>query len=323
MTTATFPRSNAFLAQQPGGAYLLSTVPEGYGNVFFVDSAHAAASNAAGGGRSPDTPLATLAYAIGLCTANNGDVIYVAPTHTETIATAGGIDVSVAGVTIIGIGRGSARPTITIGTLTTATFKVSAANVTVRNLRFLAGTAQLLVKMIDAAADDLTMEDCYFLAASTATYLVKSFINLTTTKDNFTFRRCKFFQGTDPNSTDGGADTGCIYMVDSENILVEDCEFYGNFETAIFHNRTTAAKNFWVINCRGIQALSGAEPFQLVDGCNGAMIGGGFITPAETAASEATLVGTLGNSYFILAPGNFGNDGGAGGQGGIVITTAS
>lgn len=292
------------------------------GKCFYVNSVTGSNSNT--GLRDVNTDaLATIAYAISLCTANKGDYIIVAPEHAETISAAGGIDVNVAGVTILGLGNGSNRPTISIGTLTTATFKVSAANVRIVNLRFDAVTAQLLVKMIDAAADDLTIDDCWFRAASTSTFLVKSFINLTTTKDNFKIRRCQFFQGTDPASSDGGADTGCIYMVDSENILVEDCEFYGNFETAIFHNRTTAAKNLWVVNCRGIQSLAGAEPFQLVDGCNGAMIGGGFITPAETAATEATLVGTLGNSFFILAPGNFGNDGAAGGQGGIIIATAS
>jgi hypothetical protein len=290
------------------------------GNVFFVDSV--TGSNAYTG-RSPSQPVATINYAVSLCTASNSDVIICLPTHVETITTAGGIDISKAGITVIGVGVGSNRPTISIGTITTATFKVSAANTRIANMRFKAVTAQLLVKMIDAAADDLTMEDCWFQAASTATFLVSSFISITTTKDNFKFVRCEFYQGTDPAGSDGGADTGGIYMVDTENVLVDDCQFYGNFETAIIHNKTTAAKNVWVRNCRGIQALSGAEPFQLVDGCNGAMLGGGFITPAEAATTEATLVGTVGNSFFVLQPGSFGNDSGAGGSGGIVITAAS
>ena len=69
--------------------------------------------------------------------------------------------------------------------------------------------------------------------------------------------------------------------------------------------------------------MSGAEPFQLVAGANGAMVGGGFITPAEAAVTEATLVGTLGDAFFILQPASFGNDGAAGGQGGIIVATAS
>lgn len=292
------------------------------GKCFYVNSVTGSNSNT--GLRDVNTDaLATIAYAISLCTANKGDFIIVAPEHAETITAAGGIDVSVAGVTILGLGSGSNRPTISIGTATSATFKVSAANVRVVNLRFDAVTAQLLVKMIDATADDLTMEDCWFRGASTATFLVKSFINLTTTKDNFTFRRCKFFQGTDPASSDGGADTGAFYIVDSENILVEDCEFYGFFETALIHNKTTACKNLWVVNCRGIQLLSGAEPFQLVAAANGGAFGGMFITPAEAAATEATLVGTIGDGFFISPTCTFGNDGAAGGQGGIIVATAS
>ena len=93
--------------------------------------------------------------------------------------------------------------------------------------------------------------------------------------------------------------------------------------STIFHNRTTKCRYLWVKNCWGIQALSGAEPFQLVADADGAMLGGGFITPAEAAATEATLVGTIGDKFFVLQPGAFGNDGGAGGQGGIVIATAS
>ena len=313
-------RTALYSRKFPGGAFTFDDAAEHPGSIFFVSSVTGSSAN---DGNTPDTAKATIAQAVALCTASKGDVIYVAPDHAETIATAGGIDLNVAGITVIGLGRGTNRPTIGVGTATTATFKVSAANVTVRNMRFRAVTAQNLVKMIDVAESGATFEDCWFQGASTATFLVNSFINLTTTKDDFIFRRCQFFQGTDPAATDGGADTGCFYIVDSENILIEGCEFYGNFETAIVHNRTTACKNLWVKDCRGIQSLSGAEPFQLVDGANGAMLGGGFITPAEAAATEATLVGTVGNSFFVLQPGSFGNDGGAGGQGGIVVTTAS
>lgn len=316
--------SRGFLTQDTLGQWLASLGIFTFGDIYFVDSGHArAVDSVTNSGKSPTSPFATLAYAATRCTASTDDIIVVAARHAETITAAAGIDLSVAGVSVIGMGKGSNRPTITIGTATSATFKASAVNQLVKNVRFTAGTAQLLVKMIDATAGDLTMEDCYFEGASTSTFLVKSFVNLTTTKDNFTFRRCKWWQGTDPNGTDGGADSGAIYMVDTENVFLEDCEFYGNFETAFIHNKTTAAKNVWLKNCRGRQALSGAEPFQLVDGCTGGAYGGLFITPAEAAATEATLVGTVGDSFFISPTCTFGNDGGAGGQGGIVVATAS
>lgn len=286
------------------------------GNVIFADDG----GSASGPGWTPEQAYSTIDAAVGACTANNGDVILVAPGHAETITAANAIDVDVAGVTVRGMGQGSAKPTITLGTATTARLRVNAANVTISNLRFV-GNIDDLAEFINVNADYCTIEDCDFVTSSTKEAI--SFIQLATTKDYLTIRRCRFEQPTDPAGTDGGAGTGCLYLVDSEFILVEDCWFAGNFETAIFHNKTTACKNLWVQNCHGIQALSGAEPFQLVDGASGAMLGGGFITPNEVAATEATLVGTLGNSFFILQPGAFGNDGGAGGQGGIVVTTAS
>lgn len=311
-------RTELFSRTQPGGVFTIADLEQHPNDIFFVNSA--TGTNGAGYGQNPDSPVATIDYAIGLCTASKGDVIYVMPGHAETISAAAGIAVDVAGVSIIGLGLGSLKPTVTFGTSTAADINVSAANVRIKNLR-LVNDIDSLVNFLDLDADWFVGEDLDFVTSSTKEAL--GFVNIATTKDNFVFRRCTALQPTDPGGTDTGDDTGFVFIVDSENILFEDCEFYGNFETAIFHNKGTACKNLWVKDCRGIQALSGAEPFQLVDGANGAMLGGGFITPAEAAATEATLVGTLGNSFFILPPGNFGNDGAAGGQGGIIIATAS
>lgn len=313
-------RTALFSRHQPGGVLTIADMEAHPGAILFVDSTHAAKSDSAGAGRSPDAPLATIDYAIGLCTANKGDVIYVMPGHAETISAAGGITCDVAGVSIIGLGWGTLKPTLTFGTATTADILVSAANVRLKNFRLVCDINDLGM-FLDLDEGNFCGEDLDFVTSSAKEAI--NFVNLATTKDGFTFRRCTARQPTDPAGTDGGDNTGFVYIVDSEDILFEDCQFYGAFETAIFHNKGTACKNLWVKNCHGIQSLSGAEPFQLVDGANGAMLGGGFITPAEAAATEATLVGTLGNSFFILPPGNFGNDGGAGGQGGIIIATAS
>ena len=91
---------------------------------------------------------------------------------------------------------------------------------TVSRPYFTAGTAQLLVKMIDVNKNNAIIEDCYFLGASTSTFLVQCFISIATTFDNTIIRRCEFFQGTAPAGSDGAADTGVIYMEDSENVTV-------------------------------------------------------------------------------------------------------
>ena len=297
-----------------GGAPQVSTVK---GNVFYVNSNTGSNGN---DGKSWDYPLATVDYAVGLCTASNGDIILVAPGHAETVVAAAGIDLDVAGITVIGLGNGSNKPVITMGTLTTATLRFNAANVLLKNFRFV-NDIDSLVKVINVNSDYATIEDCDFVTSSTKEAL--SFINLATTKDYLTVRRCRFEQPTDPAGTDGGADTGALYCVDSEYITFEDCHFNGNFETAIFHNKTTKCRYLWVKNCFGIQALSGAEPFQLVADVDGGVFGGQFITPGETAATEATLVGTIGDKFFVSPTTGFGNDGAAGGQGAIIVATAS
>lgn len=290
----------------------------GSGDEWFVSSVRGSTNN---DGRSMSTPKASIAQVQALAGFSAGDTIICLEDHAETITAAGGITLATAGINVIGIGRGSRRPTLTFSTAATATLLITGANILLRNFRFV-NAIDSLVKFVDVNADDFTIEDCYFAGASTLEVL--SFINIRTTKDNLTIRRCVARQATDPAGTDGGADTGFLYFVDTENILVEDCNVYGNFETAIFHNRTTAGKNLVVRGGYYANLLSGAEPFQLVDGCTGGAFGDGMCyTPAETAATEATLFGTLGNSFFISPTFTAGNDGGAGGQGGIIAATAS
>lgn len=295
------------------------------GNVFYVNSAHAATSDqpksnrgVAGRGRSPDFPFATLDYAVGQCTAANGDTIFVAAGHSETLVAAAGVDADVSGITIHGVGNGTNKPLFTMGTLTTATFRINAANVTVRGLQFV-NNIDSLVKFVNVNADYATIEDCDFLTSSTKEAL--SFVNIATTKDYTTVRRCTFVQPTDPAGTNGGADTGAIYLVDSEHVTVEDCYFSGNFETACIHNRTTGAAELWVRRCWGISNLSDAVPFVLVSTATGGADRCSIINPNEAATTEATLSGTFPAAFFNFQS-YFGNDGG-GGQNAIASQAAA
>lgn len=116
------------------------------GNVYWVNSAHSAASNA-NKGTSKDRPLSTIDNAVGKCTADNGDVIVVAPGHTETVATDGGLTVDIDGIRIMGLGNGDARPTISIGTLAAAAMIVSADACVIENFK--------ISIAIDAATDPI------------------------------------------------------------------------------------------------------------------------------------------------------------------------
>lgn len=132
-----------------------------YGNVFFVDSAHASASNSAGSGRSPGSPLATIAYAIGLCTADNDDVIVCAPTHVETITGAAGVAANKAGVRIVGLGVGQKRSRINFTTAVGASFDISAAGVTLENF-WLSNGIDNQTAMVNVTAADVVIRSCDF-----------------------------------------------------------------------------------------------------------------------------------------------------------------
>jgi hypothetical protein len=128
------------------------------GTSFYVDSG----LSAAGDGRSPAGALATLDAAFALCTANKGDKIIVMPNHAETITGAGGITADVAGVTVIGLGRGNQRPRFLMDGATTVSFVISAADVTVHNLVFAAGHADI-VTCFDITAAYATISQCEFV----------------------------------------------------------------------------------------------------------------------------------------------------------------
>ena len=124
------------------------------GNVFWVDSGNAHASNS-NKGDDQDKPFSTIEYAIGKCTANNGDIIFVKSGHTETIIADSGIDVDIAGVAIVGLGSGSDMPTITFTTNAAADFKLAAANAAIHGLLFKCNIAS------QAMMVEVTGKDCW------------------------------------------------------------------------------------------------------------------------------------------------------------------
>jgi hypothetical protein len=77
------------------------------------------------------------------------------------VIAAGGLDLDVIGITIRGLGRGTMQPTITLTTDAAADVDVDAAGVTVENMHFRAGVADI-VAAIDVNADDFTLSNCRF-----------------------------------------------------------------------------------------------------------------------------------------------------------------
>ena len=120
-------------------------------------------------GYDPDGKLryfATIDAAVSACTASAGDIILVAPGHTEALSDATSLNLDVAGISIIGLGNGSNRPTITLDTATTATIPASAANITIKNMIFTANFADIVSFFTLTTAKNFKLEGNYFKATA-------------------------------------------------------------------------------------------------------------------------------------------------------------
>ena len=157
-------KTELFVRKQSGGMFTVVNESVTTGNIFWVDSGSATGANSVGSGRNPDAPFLTIDYAVGQCTADNGDIIYVMPKHAEVVSAAGGLDLDVAGITIRGIGRGASQPTVTLGTANTADIDIDAADITVENLHLVANFADIAV-IFDVNAVDFTLRNCRFTQA--------------------------------------------------------------------------------------------------------------------------------------------------------------
>jgi len=154
-------KSELFVNKQSGGMHVVTSEQTTTGDIFFVN--HATGTDAATHGRHPDAPYASLAYAGLLATlgpkADRQDIIYLMPGHAETVSAAGDMVLDIAGVSIIGIGHGTLRPTITLDTIISADIDIDAARITIENVIFNAAFADIDI-LFDVNADDFTLRNC-------------------------------------------------------------------------------------------------------------------------------------------------------------------
>lgn len=163
----------------------------GTGLVFYVDSAVGSDTNV---GTSPILARATLDAAVALCTANRGDVIYLMQGHAETMGgSSDSVDLDIAGITVIGLGNGADAPTFTYDTATDE-FVIGAANVTISNLRFVAGVTSITMGIsIEAAGNNFVMANCVFPKPTTNSWEFLDSIDVATGADNILIYGCEAY----------------------------------------------------------------------------------------------------------------------------------
>jgi hypothetical protein len=167
----------------------------------------------------------TLDAAVSACTANAGDIIYVAPGHTESISSATGLVLDVAGVRVIGLGEGDNRPTLTLDTIGTATITASASEVTLENFIIDLTGVDAVAVGITLTGDDFTLKNCKVVVADSAG---QATIGMSVTDgDNLTIEGCDF-QG----STDAGTTTA-IDFISGNNPKIRNNFIYGAYTAAV------------------------------------------------------------------------------------------
>lgn len=122
----------------------------------------------------------TIASAIDNTVANRGDVILVLPGHSETVTAAIALDV--AGISVIGIGNGSLKPTI-IGDGTIDAVNITANDVLFENFEFGAPLTDSQTSMINIVGTGVTVRGITGVG-STGSENVVDCITVTATADD-------------------------------------------------------------------------------------------------------------------------------------------
>jgi hypothetical protein len=294
----------------------LLTVDPTVGNIWYVDSTSGTGGDAGGYGTAPATPFLTLDYAVGAATANNGDIIYLAPGHAETKAAAGSLwAIDQAGLTVVGLGKGADRATFTLSD-TAAVCTISSASTHLENVLFVCGINAVVAPLTVSAAD-CTLKDVEMRDAAGVEFVVG--VLTSAAADRLTVDGFKYTGDT----VTGDACTIGISLVGTNNAVVKNSRFHGIFSTACIDLRTTKSLGVIVDNCsfENVGTALSKDVVEHIADCTFQvsncfdMVGGYYFSgSAETALAAddtsaiATLVGTADATTTDSLHGKIGTD---------------
>lgn len=209
----------------------------GPGDEWYVSSVVDAAYGDTSDGKSWIGAVGTIDEAVNL--AANGDTIWVAPEHAETITGGTDIAMDVAGVAVIGIVRGRQMPTVNIAHVT-STIAISGANCTLANIR-ITGGIDAIVATITASAADCAIINCEF---RDVTGQATDSILTTNGADRLLIDGYRHIGST----TDGP--NSAIAIVGGDYAIIRNCDIFGDFAVACIDIRTTAAVWLRIYDCK-------------------------------------------------------------------------
>jgi len=276
------------------GVPILSQYPN---KVFWVSSGVGSNGNH---GKSPEKPFATLDYAVGRCTANKGDIIFLMPGHAENIASAGALDLDIAGISVIGLGHGSLRPTFTFITDTLADADVDAANITLQNILFKCDIDSLAAG-IDVNAAGFAIIECEFQIVGTDDALI--WVITDANADDMLIQG-SVFRGSNAGPTE------VIRLVGADRAKIINNYIIGSYSTAAINGITTASLEILIAYNTICNSVTDKLAVDLVASCtgricynNGTVVSTGNITDANVIDAASCQ---LAQNYFSDAAGETG-----------------
>lgn len=278
MAGRTSARSEMF-SHWHGGSLHIEDMALSTGGRIFVHSG--TGYDTTGYGLTPDAPCATLNRAVALATASKFDLIILMPGHAETISTALlSPTLSKIGLRVVGLGRGSLRPTFTF-THVDATFAVSAASVSVENVRFTAGVSAVKVG-ITVTATDFEMRNCEMYWGGTTTWDFILGVSLLTASRAI-IEKCRFLA----EPAVAGAASAVYLSSANHNVIVKDNEFMGDYSVACLNGVTVISQGLMFLD-NLVHNTDAGEPYlEVFSGTTGVIAGTRGLASAATIAANA------------------------------------
>ena len=211
-------------------------IPATTGKYVFVSSGTGSNGNS---GLDSLHPVATIDYAVGLCSANKGDIILVMPGHNETIVAATSLVVDVEGIQIIGLGIGHSRPVLDFDN-TAGSIEMDAANCRLSNIVLRASESAVVVG-INVDADGITLDNLETTWEDTGDDFL-TMIDIDAV-DRTTVENCKLY--TQP-ATAGAAEA--IRVDDAHNTRILNNEIIGQFSDSPFAGEGAASTECLIAN---------------------------------------------------------------------------
>lgn len=267
----------------------------GSGRILYVDASQPGTPDTGDIGDIWDLSYTTIALAMAGATASNGDVLYIAAGHTETIADAQ-LTWNVAGLKLIGRGEGSTMPIINFNHAN-ASIDVTAPDVYVEGIRFRV-TEDLVLVGLDLAgtADGFHAKNCIFDADTATDEFLETIEFKAAAVANVTIEGCEFYADDTADATEAIiSEVGA-----SDNTKIINNTFIGSWVvSAIWSDQThtnSLVKGNVIHNFQ-----TGQHSIELTGAWTGPMVDNKMYGDTITAILDPGSMATHGNTGAISA----------------------